>query len=711
MTIAVGISAIRPAVLRPVHLSVVSDPAISNPPKFLFELPRGVAFAANIYEVQAGDFIELYIWQGNAAATQFDSDALTNYDIINCSCNFSLSGTTFSTGETLAQCRLRRDGAETLYGAWSEVATFTMPATSDHDFEYKLLMSVGNGQFGLFPSVNARFYQRQKIKMTISGADQDEDDFNPLISGNARLDSDFNVTTTVDCTAIFWFQHLIPSTRDFAYAVDLSGVEYTLDWQQGEAVTGISNSNNFTNISEDLPNNKATLEFDVGSEGFTGNVTLKFDVDENQGDGSPPINPRLYKTAHAGIIDTKLLDPDWKNYNAPFSIVRQMGGLSQANNAEAIDYADFADSNWPIWDTAHASSTSLLNGRKLPPPVAAIIENAEDTGTPNWVTLPAKISDAAVQTYAEALRDGTTTPIYFELSNEGWNNGFTQYDYFTDQGQLSGSPFSAHSSHRSGREWHGYRASRIFDIIRTAYGEGSGQGRWFGVLAGQAADDTVIGWMLDGLDYYLANEAASGTVDTDLVSILSLANYIGNAITSVAPGAQGNKGYRLAQAAAKGQGYFDDFCATVHGDNTTADLEGATGWVNLYANSVRFAAHKTHADARGMTILPYEGGWHLITGTPLQTPDHPLVDMMYHFTRSHKATLVLEQLFTMIQDTYGYKPMQFTLCSPNAASGYWGMEQLNIGVGDINPRSNMCRAFNYGLPYRQDYRPNLGILN
>ena len=205
-----------------------------------------------------------------------------------------------------------------------------------------------------------------------------------------------------------------------------------------------------------------------------------------------------------------------------------------------------------------------------------------------------------------------------------------------------------------------------------------------------------------GIEYYSANDSVDMPANSELFSYIGCSQYWGLAITSgsnardVLPRAWAQLGDELYTAK-----YHE-----VLADTVNETLYGYSAWNNAARQFGDYPFVKTVADAEGWTPVGYEGGTHIYCNADLhQQPD---ADRMHrataHQARSHQAGVMNELIFNDWIDNIGQWPCKYLAAYSSGISGHWGSVE---NYQDLNNSDNSIQAINYGIAYRQDYRPLL----
>lgn len=183
-----------------------------------------------------------------------------------------------------------------------------------------------------------------------------------------------------------------------------------------------------------------------------------------------------YESAlNAGQVFNPALLADLKNFRA----IRFMDWL-ETNNSKISNWSDRPLPSNAFWGTSKGV------------PLEVCIELANAVSADAWLNIPAMATDDYVTQMANLAQSelGPTQKAYVELSNEVWNGMFTQNAYSIAQG-TSKFP-GATNKWYAGWEWYGMRVAQIGDIWYSVYGSSAFNSRVVIVMAGQAANSTVL---------------------------------------------------------------------------------------------------------------------------------------------------------------------------------------------------------------------------
>ncbi|HLU39360.1 MAG TPA: hypothetical protein VK081_08230 [Planctomycetota bacterium] len=246
-----------------------------------------------------------------------------------------------------------------------------------------------------------------------------------------------------------------------------------------------------------------------------------------------------------------------------------------------------------------------------------------------WFCLPHLASeDYARQlgrTVAQGLEPGRR--VYLEYSNECWNNAFVQARWCRDEGmrrQLSSNPFEAQLR---------FYSQRAIELMRVAHAELAPTHQVIRVLAAQNAGPWTGVAIMDWRDAWREAEA------------LAVAPYFGDELGD--PATQ----HQVAQ--------------------WPTERVFAECWVDLERTFVATAEHARNARARGLTLIGYEGGQHLVGWGGAQ--DNQTLTDLFIAANRHPAMFFLYMAYLNRWEAVGGGPIA-AYYSTGAPSkwGSWG---------------------------------------
>lgn len=206
-----------------------------------------------------------------------------------------------------------------------------------------------------------------------------------------------------------------------------------------------------------------------------------------------------------------------------------------------------------------------------------------------WITVPTAADDKFVEALATLIKNQLNPNLkcYIEYSNETWNYGFPGYNYAEAKSRelnLTGTAVQADA-------WHAYRAVEIFKIFNRVFGEADlrenrQHSRLVRVLTSQTAwfdrAKALMDWKMPGSEAPTNGQAANKFADAWAVT-----SYF----------------YLDKDKSLQDLGIEDLMSAQIDNINTLFGDSKNPGLIRLLL---------TEAKARGMQLVAYEGGTHVL---------------------------------------------------------------------------------------------------
>lgn len=245
--------------------------------------------------------------------------------------------------------------------------------------------------------------------------------------------------------------------------------------------------------------------------------------------------------------------------------------LERLQDFEVLRFMDWMNTNHSTivtWDERpQVSNPNYENGV----PVEVMVQLANTLGVDAWFNMPHQANDEYVRNFATYVRDNLNPElkVYIEYSNETWNSQFPQANYVIEQGTALGLSSDAF---QAGFFFHARRAVEMFAIWEDVFG---GTDRLVRVLASQAANAWTGEQVMDF-------ENAAENADA-----LAIAPYFG--------------------------AYLGDPSTMDTVANFTVDELLAASREHIMGEvSDWITANAEAANQRGLELIAYEGGQHLV---------------------------------------------------------------------------------------------------
>lgn len=382
--------------------------------------------------------------------------------------------------------------------------------------------------------------------------------------------------------------------------------------------------------------------------------------------------------------------PDFVAQLAPYRTLRFMdwmrtngGGFGGAPNNQQVfgDRALPTDAHWT---------------REAGVPLEAMIELANLVDAEPWFTIPHRATDAYVTQFAQMVlaQLDAERRVYVEHSNEVWNSFPQGFD--VEDAALVNFPGGADSPFTKRMNQHGMRTARICELFRVAFGAQAG--RIECVLGAQAANTFTAQEAGDcplavGTGLRLTPCLAPG----DSVAI---APYFGNYL-DVAANADEVQGWTLAQLfdeieeGAQLQDAFAD-SATPCTDNFPQNFTVPCPTGALEEVEVWIEAQFASADSRGLSMIAYEGGQHLVGVQGVENND-AVTDLFVAANRDAAMGAAYARYLDSWKANGGELFVHFTLSFSYGRFGSWGVLET-LTPSAPTPKQQAIDDFNAANP-------------
>jgi hypothetical protein len=261
---------------------------------------------------------------------------------------------------------------------------------------------------------------------------------------------------------------------------------------------------------------------------------------------------------------------------------------------------------------------------------------SNQTGKAPWFCMPHTATDEFIREFARLTyqRLAPGLPVYVEYSNEVWNTTFPAHQHAYWKGMsasLDANPYNA------SQKWYAERSVEVFKLWRQewfALGGSAAANRVVRVLASQSANPAIGEIIMDWKQSYLEAD------------VLAIAPYFGHDYGT--PQNQWN---------------------TISKSNAQILDECRQEILNVVAPAMLGNAQR--ATARGLTLISYEGGQHLVgTYGAQNTPQ--LVQKLIDVNRDPGMYDVYRVYLDAWKAAGGKTMVPYTLCGSYTSWGSWG---------------------------------------
>jgi hypothetical protein len=385
----------------------------------------------------------------------------------------------------------------------------------------------------------------------------------------------------------------------------------------------------------------------------------------------------IVRQDHLAAFDAgALFNPDWLARIRGAKGLRFMDWMATNNSAlaEAADRPKTSDFSWAI------------NGV----PVEVMVALANELRSDAWFTIPHLASDALVRDYAIAVRDGLAQGLHaqVEYSNEVWNWQFAQAAWADTQCRARWGAADCWV------QYYAMRAAEVADIWAEVFGD-SAKDRLTRVIA------TQTGWI--GLEEQILDApllvAEGGKPPVDSFDAYAVTGYFAASLGSDDKAAV-LRGWladsrALATAQAGQQGLtgqaMEEYIAAHRFDLATdrAATELENGFVTGQSSdtlvdllTVVLPHHAAVAKQRGLTLMMYEGGTHVVAnGTLLDDPE--VTAFFQHLNYTPQMGMLYDRL---LEGWANLTPAPFNAFVDVYTPTKWGSWGGLRHLGDDNPR-------------------------
>jgi len=265
---------------------------------------------------------------------------------------------------------------------------------------------------------------------------------------------------------------------------------------------------------------------------------------------------------------TQPFDPQFLEIIQPFSVIRFMDWM-QTNDEPAHEWSE-------------RPTPALNSWMKSGVPVEVMVRLANTLQTDAWFTLPHNATEEYQTAFAEYVRKHLHPSLsaYFELSNEVWNTVFPQTQWAQQLGEVGQPASTAFSISQN----YGYEAAKMCRNIRPLFTKEDPSMKC--VVATHTGWPERATWLLDCPGYQ--DRIGEPCYQWGEFDVLAVTTYFGNIV----------------------------------GRNDAADMDGFRHLHDRHDIPATFTKIDTltrYAEKRGMEVMAYEGGTHLVAAGKIGT--------------------------------------------------------------------------------------------
>jgi len=356
---------------------------------------------------------------------------------------------------------------------------------------------------------------------------------------------------------------------------------------------------------------------------------------------------------------SQLFHPDLLALIPRYKVLRFMDWM-RTNNSTQQDFANrpkLSDVRWTLRGV----------------PLEAMVELANRTDTNPWFNMPHLATDDYITQFALTVKRFLRhdLEVYVEYSNEVWNGSFQQGTFVETQGGIE---FGAQGSGFDRRlNWFGERTAQMCDLWKSAFAADAA--RVTCVLGAQAANDYTQTQAAD-CPFWTAGSPCYG----HQLGAVAIAPYFGGYLDG--PSTEStvktwNLDTLFAELNSGGQ---------IGGGPSGGAITEVHPWIQ---------GHRTAATARGLQLVSYEGGQHLVGIFGVENND-TITALFTGANRDARMGAAYTTYLNQWEADGGELFMHFSASSSYSKFGSWGavefLDQQNmpkqnalIGFIDANP--------------------------
>ena len=309
------------------------------------------------------------------------------------------------------------------------------------------------------------------------------------------------------------------------------------------------------------------------------------------------------------------------------------------------------------------SRTSHFSFKDIGTPLELMIDLCNRTNSNAWFSLPHLADDDYIRKFAEMVKEKLNPEllVYFEFSNEVWNNMFSQNKWANEQGMALG---LAERPWEAGWLFYSKQCARMFDIIEEIF-SGDTRNRCRLVVSSQAANSYITRKIIE------SNNIA-GRAD-----VLSIGPYITFNI-----GVEPRK--ELPGAAEAAEWSLDKLFEFLNENSLKRSFE----WIDQHAEIA-----KKHR----LELVAYEGGQHLSTLGEAQN-NNKLVELMASANRDPRMGELYKRYFEHWHNAGGSLFCHWNATSQYGRYGYWGLLEWRDQDTETSPKYQALKKWSGILP-------------
>ena len=390
------------------------------------------------------------------------------------------------------------------------------------------------------------------------------------------------------------------------------------------------------------------------------------------------------------LEDGEIFNPRWLDLIQDMRSLRFMD-WQHTNGSTLARWADRATQDDATWGTAAGV------------PLEVMVELANQTGTDPWFNIPFNANRDFISRFVRYVEENLDPELkpYFEMSNEVWNWQFGQTHTANTVGQSKWPGVGT-----AYLQEYAARAVEMAKVIDQVYGPNVND-RVYKVISSQTGWEGLEEAVFDAPDYvastgnnapytYFNSFAITGYFDGALgrdEKAATVKTWLAQSLTRAERAADAANLTGAARAAYIAEHRYDHAGTLAFRELRDGSVTGdATGSLqSLYAT---FAYYKRVTDARGLELVMYEGGTHVVGVNDWQSDDE-LTDFFLWLNQHDEMGTLYTELFQGWRDAGGTMFNAFVDVASHSKFGSWGALQH---IDDQSARWDALTRFNELVP-------------
>ncbi len=317
-----------------------------------------------------------------------------------------------------------------------------------------------------------------------------------------------------------------------------------------------------------------------------------------------------------------------------------------------------------LWaNRAKVTDARYSTAKGVPIEIIAALANQIDSDI--WLNIPHNVTEYYVWEYAKLMFEELEgdQQVYFEYSNEPWNTGFGQGEYFQEQAIQS--EVSAVNGYEARLKWYAARSASLCNVWKQTWEEANDY-RVTCVINAPITQPDKITTML-ACDHW---EHSPCYKHLDAVAV---APYFGQHI------GQPEHLATLRQWANWGESGLDHLFEELRYGGKLPDVGGISPapLPVVYENittAVATVVSYVNSDNRRLKLVAYEGGQHLVGLGDVQN-DEKLNTLFTEFNRNWRMKTLYADYLAMWNERGGDMFLHYKSTSSYSQWGYWGSQE------------------------------------